>query len=471
MKFSVKVFLSTITIVVLSFSLGGYFLVSALFDSALEREVAVSTDENRMLRISFEAALSGAPLEDGLVGILSELSESIVTSASAAGATTVRIYDAERNMLYETGARAFDSPLLYEIDAGTRGYLIHRDGDSCYIQTACMMYSGDIPFYLESIRDIGGIFSQREEQFRILRLVALVMTFVSGVVVYGISLLLTRPLRRLSQITRRIAGGDISQRADIGGRDEFGQLASDFNDMAAEVERRIDELEEANRRQEDFIASFAHELKTPLTSMIGYADMLRSRRLEPEEQFTALNYIFSEGKRLEALSLKLLDLIVLKKSDFEMKPVRASLLLDSVQGFLMPALKDRDLRLQVSCEDAVLLVEADLFHTLLINLVDNARKAVGNSGQISLIGKREGGLYAIYVCDNGKGMDPRDLPKITEAFYRVDKSRARSQGGAGLGLAICAEIVKLHGGALHFKSMPGKGTIVRVILGEVANEA
>lgn len=118
--------------------------------------------------------------------------------------------------------------------------------------------------------------------------------------------------------------------------------------------------------------------------------------------------------------------------------------------------------LALDVQDAVLLLEPDLFQTLLINLIDNARKASEDGGAIALLGRVEGDFYCFSVRDEGRGIPEAELGKITEAFYMVDKSRSRAQNGAGLGLALCDRIVKLHGGTMEFASALGAGTTVTV---------
>lgn len=254
-------------------------------------------------------------------------------------------------------------------------------------------------------------------------------------------------------------------RARVESRDEFGDLAADFNHMADSLEQQFQELEDAAQRQEDFIGSFAHELKTPLTSMIGYADMLRTQEMTQEEQFQAANYIFKEGKRLEALSLKLLDLMVVKNQELELRLVNTKWLGENIQGLLQPSLKKAGLSLKVLVEEERILLEPDLMKTVLLNLLDNGRKAMdGKAGTLYLLGRREKEGFVFYVRDMGKGIPKEELSRITEAFYMVDKSRSRQQGGAGLGLSICQEIVRQHGGRLEFQSTLGKGTVVRLIL-------
>lgn len=109
-------------------------------------------------------------------------------------------------------------------------------------------------------------------------------------------------------------------------------------------------------------------------------------------------------------------------------------------------------------------MEPDLMESVLLNLLDNARKAVGPGGHILLEGSAVPEGYCIRVSDDGHGISPEDLGRITEPFYMVDKSRARAQGGAGLGLTVCQRIVALHGGTLEFESEPGRGTRVSVLV-------
>lgn len=231
-----------------------------------------------------------------------------------------------------------------------------------------------------------------------------------------------------------------------------------------ELEASISNLEDVANRREEFIASFAHELKTPLTAIIGYADMLRSKEMSPKSRFTAAGYIFSEGKRLEALSLKLMDIIVAGKQGFDLKQFEVGYFIRSIAAVTVPSLSNEGMTLDMRWEPGEIRVEPDLFKTLMINLVDNARKASHKNGTIEFYGKAEDGGYALYVRDHGRGMKQEELSKITEPFYMIDKSRSRAQNGAGLGLALCQRIAELHGTSLEYESEVGKGTTVRIFL-------
>ena len=133
---------------------------------------------------------------------------------------------------------------------------------------------------------------------------------------------------------------------------------------------------------------------------------------------------------------------------------------------LEPSFWDSGISLMLSAGPGVIWGEADLLESLVVNLCDNARKASPAGSVVSLIGTAEEGGYRICVRDHGSGIAPEELLRVTEPFYMVDKSRARAQNGAGLGLALCAAVAQVHGTALEFTSALGKGTTVSLLLKE-----
>ena len=234
--------------------------------------------------------------------------------------------------------------------------------------------------------------------------------------------------------------------------------------MAERVETSVEELQASMERQEQFVGSFTHELKTPMTSIIGYADLLRSQPLSAEEQRDAVNYIFSEGRRLERLSLTLLNIFSLENGSLTRTPVSLQELITDLVVPLRPQYAQAGIRLHACCPPGVCCLEGDLIHSLLLNLLDNARKALDHGGDIWVNGTFTEDGCILTVQDNGRGVPPDALNHLTEAFYRVDKSRSRQQGGAGLGLTLCAKIAALHNGSIRFDSTPNIGTTALVTL-------
>ena len=468
MKFSWKVFFSVLVIVAVTFSVGGYILISSTFRASYARELKLAQEGNRLLKFSFETAVASLPsdYESLTESTLKNIAQSLDTEGYREN-RQFRLSGQDYATLYTNLETQADNGLLREITPKRQGtQVILREG-RYLVQTICQPYAAGKTVYLESFRDIKPVFRQRTQDYAVYRLLILLLLVFSGLGTYFLSLWLTRPIQQLSRTTRQIAEGQYEKRAEVKSMDEIGALAQDFNVMADALEKKIEDLEEAARRQEDFVGSFAHELKTPLTSIIGYADILRSRTLEPDRQFRAANYIFSEGMRLEALSLKMMELMILRRQDFTFIETDIPGLFREISGILAPVMEQSQITLSMTSQEAVLLLEPDLIKTLLLNLIDNARKATDAVGKIVVRGEWNNQDYILSVQDFGSGIPQEELSKITEAFYMVDKSRSRAHGGAGLGLAICKEIAQLHKAGLEFDSVPGRGTLVRLRFPEV----
>lgn len=467
MRFAWKVTLAALCILLLSTGVGSYLLISLSFQSALEREVAVAQEEMQMLRITYEAVcdakgITMENLDDRGRSLTRTLGENPYFSERH-----FRVSTRDGIQVYSTLDSSSDQELLECIDRRSSGYVIRREEKSgrCLVHCAGPVSLPDGVLYMETVRDISSLFSDREIHYQVYRWIVLLVVGVSSAVMYAFSFWLTTPIRSLGRVATQLGQGDYSPRAQVSGNDEISELAVSFNHMADAIGKNIQELEDAARRQEDFTASFVHELKTPLTSIIGYADMLRSRSLDEDRRFKAASYIFSEGKRLENLSLSLMSLMVVGHTAAEMCSVNMARLCAEAVRISLPAMRAKELSLVSQAEEAALKGDPALLQTLLQNLLDNARKASEPGGVVVLEGCRTEGGYRLTVSDQGRGIPEEELGKITEAFYMVDKSRSRAEGGAGLGLALCKEIAALHRGSLRFESQVGLGTKVTVELG------
>lgn len=273
---------------------------------------------------------------------------------------------------------------------------------------------------------------------------------------------LTRPIEQLNRTAGRIAGGDFEKRAVYQGTDEIGELSRSFNRMTDRLVRQMEEKELEAKQKEDFTAAFAHELKTPLTSIIGYADMLNSYELTEQERGEATYYIFSQGKRLESLSHKLLELVGMDRQELEFKKLQTKELEENIRDTMRIPFGRKRIRGKIDLERGVIWGDRDLLLSLLYNLLDNAVKAVEEGGFILMKGSKRTQGYEIKVVDNGRGIPQEEIARITEAFYMVDKSRSRKEGGAGIGMALCQKIITLHQGELKIDSKLGEGTVMRL---------
>ncbi len=461
MKFRNKLLLGILLFFSVSFGIGGSILISASFKSNLVREKQAAVHSYQMVlnMLSVVNSVSTQSYYMDIVNTLKQLEEK--GGGSWIG---LRLSDSD-HVIYESSAKTqhlqdWEKPL-------EKDYFllqIFREGDVYYLQISGQLEAGEKILYLDGLYDISGIYDARVSQQIIYRNVYLVVLAGAFFVFWGLTVWMTKPLGELSKAARDITKGNYSSRAQVYTRDEIGQLAEDFNHMADRLEHHIDQLQDTMERQEEFMGSFAHELKTPMTSIIGYADLLRSQELSSSQRRDAANYIFSEGKRLESLSLKLLDLLVLKKHAANLVPVSVQKLICSAVQLMKPSLEEAGITVEVCSAPGSCLADSDLVVSLLINLLDNAKKSMEHGGLVSVTSELTDTGCRILVEDQGRGIPEEELDKITEAFYRVDKSRSRAQGGVGLGLALCQEIVKLHQGSMRFENRTEGGARVVVEL-------
>ncbi len=466
MKFKWKLFIWTMASVTLAYCLSGSMMITSAFRVTYDKEVEIATEEHEIM-------------QNTLIMVLSHLSKNVtddvwrqvvkdLDDTSARKNFYFCIQNKEKSDLYQSYSMKKDGILAYNKDEGIgdTGVFLYTQDDKYLLMTRSYINSDNRKYYLNIIRDISDIFESRTNQLAIFyRIMGIIMVLTAGVS-YLIAYYLAKPLFKISRVADEISEGNFSVRANLEGYDEIGELAMDIDSMADTLEKNFEELNDAVRRQEDFVGNFAHELKTPLTSIIGYADTLRSKKLDEEEIFKAANYIYTEGKRLEGMSFKLLEMQVTKQQEMVLKDVDAQYLGDNVCGALTPLMESTGMELNVDFEPGIIIADTDLIKSVIFNAADNARKANESAGRkkVDILGKLEGDKYIISIIDEGTGIPEEELGKITEAFYMVDKSRARKQGGAGLGLALCKQIMEQLGGTIEFESKVGEGTKIILTL-------
>ena len=463
MKFFWKIYFSFMTLFLLVFGLFGTWMIQMTFQHSYEKALKDGEWDNRMYQLAFETSLNSMDSETLSDSMVQVIAVTVTQNLSDSG-NVYRIYNSSKDLLYERNSCKIDGtePLSVLSQEQPCSYLVKRARDATWLLYACRSTVGGNTYLLESITDISDLYQERESYYDWYTVVMMGMTVLVTLLVFLISHMLTRSVTNLSRITRKFTRGDLTARAPVQGSDEIARLSADFNRMAASLSNKMEELTLQAKKQEDFTASFAHELKTPLTSIIGYADMLRSFECSREETVDAANYIFQQGKRLESLSFRLLDLIVMEKQEHEFRLLSVTDLMNQALALTNPGRKEKKITVETKLDPARISGEQDLLISLFVNVLDNARKALPECGQIWTKGRKYSHSYLICIEDNGCGIRPEDINRITEAFYMADKSRSRKEGGAGLGMTLCSRFVKLHHARWKIFSKSGEGTVVAI---------
>ena len=291
-------------------------------------------------------------------------------------------------------------------------------------------------------------------------LLAVLSTLIAGLSLF---FLLTRRLTSLSGAVQGFERGELGRRVEARGNDELGALGRSFNEMAATIEADVEKLRLAERMRRDLIGNISHDLRSPLASIQGYLEtmVLKDQQLSPEERGRFLEISLRSTASLQKLVEELFELAKLDARQVELKrePLQIAELSQDVALKCAPQAERAGVSLTVERATELPLVFCDIamIERVLTNLIDNALRATPPQGSVGISFSAGVGAIRITVADTGAGIDPEDIPHIFDRFYRADKSRDKSTGGAGLGLAIARQIVELHGSALEVESRPGEG--------------
>lgn len=457
MKLFHKMFLCFVVIFGVAFQIAGYLMINFAYENAIEREKKFAVQEFQYNKYILQSILYSEP------ELLVEMEE------DASGfvrnfAVPVALYGEDKKCIFSNLKL---EPEIFEIDEEDYNrisfQMLGAEGEN-FIFVYDLISQGETTVYFITETKISQTVDDQKEMILYFQRLYLMILCIGFPVIFLLTTLLTRPIKKVSKAAKRIADGSFTERIEANGHDEIGELAVNFNQMAEKVEEKVAELSDSVRQKEDFAANFAHELKTPLTSVIGYADMLYQRELPRDQVKSAAEYILNEGMRLEALSLKLMDLFVLDKQDFMMEKLSAEDMFENIEQGMEPVGKKYGVSFHIDIESGTIEADYDLFKTMILNLADNAMKA--DCRNIWITGRKNKNSYQIKLKDNGKGIPPEELGRITEAFYMVDKSRARKQHGAGLGLALVAKIVKVHQADMQIESDGLTGTTVSLVFPE-----
>lgn len=448
-------------IIILSFGTGGFILIDSVFQTSKNNAVQSVLDNNSYVTSLFYAAVknsvSASYDESYMNYIIDNFKQQVANNKSD---TTVNIGGIS-DISFKSNNQFTD-----KLKTNERGYQTIFFNNKKYLQAVSYINVNKTDYYIETLTDITYIYNLRDYYCNIYQVILIFVTLFASLILVSFSLYITKPLVKLSNISQQIANGDLAKRVHTKSKSmntkEIHQLAENFNIMADNVEKHIELLKQEAQSRDDFVADFTHELKTPLTSVIGYADMLRSYELDAEQRRACADYIYKEGKRLEALSINLLNIIVMKNNDIKLIPIKTSVVFKEIENSVSFLLKKYDLTLKTEIEHSIIMIEPSMFKTMVYNIIDNACKASEPNNIIKLYGFVDcnANKYKIIIQDFGSGIPKNELDKITRPFYMIDKSRSRRLGGAGLGLALCQETAKLHGSELEFESEINKGTKV-----------
>ena len=448
MKLSFKFFCIAYLVVLLSTGLGGSYIIKnindTLWNTQVERvNVAVNYAADSFMAfadVSYNE-ISGSQKNDAIRQIKSTLDSSV---------SDIEIYTSKTVNSQYTSMNENECTATFV-----------KKENRLLMESVCKLNIGSEDYYLFVYSDFTEIQNQRDLFWSRYGIVVICISVISGLLLFALARKITKPLNKLTKIADEIARGNYGKKVEITGLDyEISTLSESINSMSSAIEQKIKEIREELEKRNIFVADFTHEMKTPMTTIIGYAQMLRSYDLDKMEKDQAAEAIYNEAKRLEKLSLQLLELYVYQNENVEMERIDLFEVGEQLKATLKYLSEKYDVKFSIDFEKEIVSANSVLFLSLLYNLADNAFKASKPQTSIRIYSKTTSAAVEIYVADEGRGIAKENIKLLTEPFYREDKSRSRKLGGAGLGLALCKEIARIHSTELNFESEKNKGTTV-----------
>ncbi|MGL5821258.1 MAG: ATP-binding protein [Sarcina sp.] len=462
MKIWKKIFLSSMILFIFIFNIAGIYIIESIYNRNMQIAIQSSIYDERNIQNSIY--LNSEVLSEYTTEQFWSLLKNYIYEENT-NIANIEILDSSGKVLLDTSNLDIkgDRPEIEDAQLNTAHFILRDISGNNYIFVSSKMRIKGNLYTLVVAENINYLQNDKFYNFKMFGILNIIVIVLLGLGMYIVSKRITRPIDELKDVAQKVKDKDFSGRVHKIGDDEVGELALIFNSMMQVIEDNIEELENLNDKKERFINNLTHEMKTPITSIIGYSELLLKSNINEETRLKALGYINSQGKRLEKLSTVLIRLIMIKNQKLDLKNICVKMIVGDSIEVLKYKLEFAKIKIGENLEDAKIICDKELVEVLIINLLDNAIKASDEMTKIELIGKVKGDKYFLEVIDEGKGISEKDLEKIKEPFYMVDKSRAESNKNIGLGLAICTEICKRNNIDFYIESELGKGTKVTLV--------
>lgn len=462
MGFDQKIFLMSFTLIIIAINLIGINMINYTYQSNIEKEI----DKN-MIQIN---------------NIINEL-EYGINNISMLGNTylknnvNIEIYD-EGGRIYtnfkEDYLKILEEKIFDEEDKLTYTELSDKYAESEKFET-----DGIITTYVENnklfmkmrkytnvivmMSDISKINNMKKEQIDYFIKLSLACSLTIAFLLSISVSFLTKKIKILNKTVKEVEKGDYTAKVKNLGNDEIGNVGKSFNKMTDALQKNISEIERVSENRKKFIGNLTHEIRTPLTSIVGYSSLIKNKKVEDKQ--VILEYskrIYDEGKYIEEISQKLMDLMLLENGSITKDTINLSEELNKIIGEIQITFPYVLFQKEIE-KEIYISFDKTLLKTLIINLAKNAINAYENSPIVRIELDRQ---KVIKVIDYGKGIKEEELEKIKEPFYTLSKDRNRKLSGMGLGLPLCIQIVEMQGGKLEIESKENEGTKIIIKLGE-----
>lgn len=471
MKLSQKIFIISYLLIIFSMYLLGYLMINHNFNNSMEKEVSSHISSHKVLRKILLEYLnmkevtktsytveSMESLEDKnktISGLVEEFNKNDSNNKYVQVCKNTSIIYS--NILNKT------SELNQLVDDNITTYITQMEQDTVLFVISQIKIE-ETSYEIVTGNTITSIYDSRSSEITFFTKVGIGLSIGVSILLFLFVYLITRRINQLSKAVSEVANGSYHIQVKAKGKDEISMLTSGFNKMTEAIHHHLEEVNQLSEARKEFIADLTHEIKTPLTSIIGYADLLKKVKIT--DQNMILEYsdrIYQEGQYMKALSEKLMDIVLLDNKQFVFSSIHLSKVIKEACISAKTLIHDTiEFEYQI-CPNVFVKGDSDLIKSVILNLVKNSSLACpSENGNIKVILDHS----SIQIIDNGKGISEKELDKILEPFYTLDKSRNRNKNGLGLGLYLSKKIMDIHHFKMEIVSYENQGTKITIYFKE-----
>ena len=462
MRFWQKAFMCIIALFLLGFNIMGYMLVKRSY--ALNRDYALAAAETEY-EIIKKSLSESIRLSENNFTTLNPANISITVSPYAdfyrGQGVYFQIYKNANSLAFNNAP--FASQSGYNLARGERLVEMKTVNGSLYCFIAADLEASEMRLQYIYIKDMHSLVDFKASVISAFTTVGVIISLILAGIMLFMLIGLTKPFRKLNATAEEISKGNYDKRVVIESRDEIGEFAGSFNLMADHIGKHIVELSRMTESKQSFIDNLAHEIRTPITAIIGYGELLQYANCNEDERQAAIRHIINQGKRIQNMSFKLLNLSYLGGSDIKLYPVKLEDIIVNALAVERNNLASKNINVNVKFEPATICGDDELLESLFINLLDNAIAASEDETDIEICVSVVSDETSVEISDHGKGIEAEEISLIIEPFYRADKSRSGKENHAGLGLSLCARICEIHKAKFEICSELGQGTTVKIL--------
>lgn len=450
--------------IALFFTIGliSYFLIKTTFNEILEQTIQSSLSEYTRCYydITDSRHLKSLFLTNQEV---IELKAKNYLANQTQDYVSIEFRNEQNNIVFQSDMFPKEIKLnLYPLEDKKLKYEMIKSDDKYYLMINSLLLLNGTKYEFIYSEDISRLFIMKYQNYLTIAKINVIVMLLMMVFLYYFTCEITEPIKllidKINDIIKHKYHKKLFYKSDIL---EFQEIASNFNTMTDEIQYQIFNLQKQNDQKQRFIENLTHEIRTPLTSIIGYSSLMLKKEVQDSHLIKqSFDIIHQNGERILGLTTELIKMIDVKETNLMIETISLQeSLAEVIQSFSLQ-IKENHIEVQIQGKDNNLETDKGLFTILISNLIDNCIKALKTTStkQILLTMEQD----HLIIKDSGIGISEENLEKIFEPFYMVDTSRSKSINGLGLGLSICQQIIDLLGFSFEIESKVNVGTTIKL---------